>query len=110
VSIAAAVSATAENAPASAGDRKPETRLAVVGDSDFASNNTVGVSGNRDLFLNCISWLAQQESLIAIRPREPDDRRVTLTASQQRFVFWLSIAVIPGLIIGTGILTWWRRR
>ena len=88
----------------------PESRLAVIGDSDFATNGVVGIQGNRDMFLNTISWLAQQENLIAIRPREPDDRRLTVTADQQRRVFWLSILFIPAAALGAGVYTWWRRR
>ena len=49
--------------------------MVVIGDSDFAANSVLGVQGNRDLFLNTVNWLAQQENLIAIRPREPEDRR-----------------------------------
>jgi ABC-type uncharacterized transport system involved in gliding motility auxiliary subunit len=97
--------ATAETPPAA-----PETRIVAVGDSDFASNAYLGVEGNRDLFMNTLSWLAQQESLISIRPREASDRRLTLTASQITLMFWLSIVVIPGAVMGTGIYTWWRRR
>ena len=48
------------------------------------TNAALGVQGNRDFFLNTVNWLAQQENLIAIRPREPDDRRLTLTADQQQ--------------------------
>ncbi|MBI2835560.1 MAG: GldG family protein [Acidobacteria bacterium] len=113
VSIAAAVSVAAEQPPAMpAGSdaKKPETRLAVIGDSDFAANSMLGIRGNRDIFLNTVSWLAQQENLIAIRPREPEDRRITLTADQQRRIFWLSVFIIPGLVLGTGIYAWWRRR
>ena len=33
--------------------------------------HTSGIEGNRDLFMNTVNWLAQQESLIAIRPKEP---------------------------------------
>jgi len=113
ITIGAAVSAPATEAPTAdaAGDgRKPESRIAVIGDSDFASTSALGIQGNRDLFMNVVNWLAQQENLIAIRPREPDDRRVTLTSSQQRLVTWLSLLIIPGLIIGAGVYTWWRRR
>ena len=87
-----------------------EARLAVFGDSDFASNSAVGIQGNRDLALNTINWLAQQENLIAIRPREPEDRRITLTADQQARVYWLSLVLLPGFIAGAGIYTWWGRR
>ena len=87
----------------------PQARLAVIGDSDFASNSALGIQGNRDLALNTINWLAQQENLISIRPRQPEDRRITLTAAQQfnvMVVTWL----VPFAVILTGILTWWRRR
>ena len=87
-----------------------ETRLAVIGDSDFASNAVVGVSGNRDMFLNTVNWLAQQEHLIAIRAREPEDRRLTLTADQQRGIFVLSLLLIPAGMAGAGFYTWSRRR
>jgi ABC-type uncharacterized transport system involved in gliding motility auxiliary subunit len=88
----------------------PETRVAAIGDSDFASNAYLGVEGNRDLFMNVVSWLSQQENLISIRPREAADRRVTLTASQITGMFALSIVLVPGAILGAGIYTWWRRR
>jgi len=97
-------------APVDQPDDPPESRLAVIGDSDFATNGVVGIQGNRDMFLNAVSWLAQQENLIAIRPREPDDRRLTITADQQRRVFWLSILFIPAAALGAGVYTWWRRR
>ena len=88
----------------------PETRLVVIGDSDFATNGVVGIPGNRDLFLNTVNWLAQQENLISIRAREPEDRRLTLTADEQRRLFWLSLFFVPGFVLGTGVYTWWRRR
>jgi ABC-type uncharacterized transport system involved in gliding motility auxiliary subunit len=82
----------------------------VFGDSDFPSNAVLGIPGNRDLFMNTVGWLSQQENLISIRPREPDDRRLTLTAAEQGNVMWLSLLVIPGMVFGTGIYSWWRRR
>ena len=87
-----------------------ETRLVVVGDSDFAANYSLGIQGNRDLFLNIANWLTQQENLVAIRPREPEDRRITLTADQQLRILWLSVFMIPGVVLGTGIYTWWLGR
>jgi succinate dehydrogenase/fumarate reductase flavoprotein subunit len=88
VSIAAAVSAPATAAQGAAGkekkeEQKPETRVAVFGDSDFAANFALGIQGNGDLFMNTVNWLSQQENLIAIRPKESADRRLTMTSSQQ---------------------------
>ena len=88
ITIAAAVSAAAAPADAAEARRradapKPETRVVVFGDSDFAANGALGIQGNRDLFMNTVGWLSQQENLISIRPKEADDRRLTLTATQQ---------------------------
>ena len=114
VPLASAVSAAAAPAappkPGEPDAPKPETRVAVIGDSDFATNGTLGIPGNRDLFLNTIDWLSQQENLISIRPKEADDRRITLTATQESNIFWLSLLIIPGFIFGAGVSTWWRRR
>ena len=116
VSLAAAVSSPATDVPAPAAGakpedtNKPETRIVVFGDSDFASNAWLGIQGNRDLFMNSVNWLAQQENLIAIRPRDPEDRRITLTADQQQWIFWATVFVIPGLILLGGVHAWWRRR
>ena len=93
-----------------ADDPPLQARLAVFGDSDFASNAAVGIQGNRDLLLNVVNWLAQQENLIAIRPREPEDRRITLTADQQTRIYWLALAIVPGGILALGFLSWWTRR
>ena len=113
VSIAGAVSApvTAPDAKQAEADApKPETRVVVIGDADFAANAGLGIQGNRDLFMNIIGWLSQQENLISIRPKEADDRRITLTATQQSNIVWLSLLIIPACIFGTGVYTWWRRR
>jgi ABC-type uncharacterized transport system involved in gliding motility auxiliary subunit len=82
----------------------------VFGDSDFASNSVLGIEGNRDIFMNAVGWLSQQENLISVRAKEPDDRRLTLTATQQNNLTWLSVLIVPAVIFGTGIYSWWRRR
>jgi len=87
-----------------------ETRVVVMGDADFASNVAVNISGNRDLFMNIVGWLSQQENLIAIRPKEAGDSRLTLTNDQARRIAWLALLVLPGAILAMGIYTWWRRR
>ena len=89
---------------------KPQMRIMVVGDSDFASNAAAGIQGNADLFVNMNNWLTQQEDLISIHARDAGDRRVTMTADQQRRLLWLSLLFIPGLILGSGVYTWWQRR
>lgn len=117
ISVGFAVSAPAAEPPAaplgtnaSPDAPKPESRIVAIGDSDFAGNNALGVQGNLDLFLNTVNWLAQQEDLIAIRPREAQDRRLSLTADDQTRIMLLSLLVIPGLMFAGGVYTWWKRR
>jgi ABC-type uncharacterized transport system involved in gliding motility auxiliary subunit len=115
VSIAAAVAVPATVDPAAQKkegeeQRPPETRVAVIGDSDFVANGYLGIEGNRDLFMNTVNWLAQQESLIAIRPKEASDRRLTMTANHITGMLLMSLAVVPALVLGAGVWTWWRRR
>ena len=113
VSLGTVVSAASPAAPDSvkpATETKAETRVAVIGDSDFVANAGLGIQGNRDLFMNTIGWLSQQENLIAIRPKEADDRRITLTATQQNRINLLALLVVPAFIFGSGVYTWWRRR
>jgi len=108
--------APAEAAPAAKAGKpedapkKPQMRVAVMGDSDFASNAVAGVPGNSDLFVNITNWLAQQEDLISIHPRAEDDRRISLSPDQQRMILLLSLLIIPGLVLGSGVYTWWQRR
>jgi ABC-type uncharacterized transport system involved in gliding motility auxiliary subunit len=112
VSLGAAVSAPAEGVTtAKPDDPKPETRIVAIGDSDFASNGWLGIPGNRDLFMNAVNWLAQQENMIAIRPKDPEERRLRpLSASEDRWIFLATVVIIPGLILLAGARTWWRRR
>ena len=60
-----------------AGRHRRSRRRASSSSATRTSRPTAGSAfqGNRDLFLNTVNWLAQQENLISIRPRDPQDRR-----------------------------------
>ena len=38
------------------------------------------------------------------------DRRMTLTENKTMAILLLSIFVIPGVVLGAGVYSWWRRR
>ncbi len=94
--------------------QKGNTRLVLVGDSDFAANSVLnsvrGAFGNADLFLNAVNWLAEEESLIAISPKTSDVRTVFLTPAQMRVILYSSALVLPAAVLVIGMLIWWRRR
>ena len=87
-----------------------KTRMVVVGDSDFASDIYVSQApGNMDFFLNIVSWLAEEEDLIAVRPKEPDNRTITLSMKQQNLILFFLIILLPLLTVRIGIHIYMNR-
>ncbi len=87
-----------------------KTRILVIGDSDFAGNAYIRNSGNYDLFLNIVNWLAEEEDMITIRPKEIDDRRVNLSMKDSKIILYTSVIALPLLIVIAGIVVYYRRR
>lgn len=85
-------------------------RIVAYGTAAFIQNNYLGLSGNRNLFLNSISWLAEEEQLIAIRPRHAKFTPLVLTANQARLAFWGILVLPPLAMIGTWVVVFLRRR
>src|SRR5207237_8298963 len=87
-----------------------KSRLIVNGTSNFAANIAFGLQGNGNLFLNTVSWLAQDENFISIRPKNPEDRRLTMTEAQGRLVSYVMLLLLPVGVLVTGISVWAKRR
>jgi ABC-type uncharacterized transport system involved in gliding motility auxiliary subunit len=87
-------------------------RFVVIGSSTWATNSFAGSRqlGNRDLFSNMINWLASDEDLISIRPKETEDRPLTISTQKLNSIFWLSILIFPGAVVAFGLAAWWKRR
>jgi gliding motility-associatede transport system auxiliary component len=108
LTIAAVATIDAKDAPA---DRKgAKARIVLVGDSDFAANEFVNLSGNRDFFLNTLSWLAEEENLIAVRPKDSRTAPVFLTAAQGQVMFLVPVVLVPLGVIVAGVVAVARRR
>ncbi len=90
-----------------------KTRIVAFGTSELVSNRVLqqlqGVA-NIDLFVNSINWLAEDESLISIRPIKADTRTLTMTSVDTQKVFFLSVIALPLLVLLSGLAVWWRRR
>lgn len=108
--LAVAAVATIEAAAPPGGKKEVKARMVVVGTSSLAANQFVNAAGNRDFFLNTVSWLAEEEDLIAIRPRDIRQAPVILTAPEGQVVFWLPVVVLPGIVALVGIVVIARRR
>jgi ABC-type uncharacterized transport system involved in gliding motility auxiliary subunit len=105
-----AVAVTKEIKPASDAGSAIKARLVVVGTSNFPINSYFENQGNGNLFLNMVSWLAQDEDLISIRPKSHEDRRIMLSQSQLVILLLISIIVLPGIAVIIGIVVVVNRR
>jgi ABC-type uncharacterized transport system involved in gliding motility auxiliary subunit len=92
------------------GTQNSQGRFVVVGSSMWAGNSFITFNGNRDLALNTINWLASDEDLISIRPKEREDRRITMTRTQMTWVRTTSQFLFPLVIVVAGVSVWWKRR
>ncbi len=105
-----AVAASKEIKPSSDDHPALYARLVAVGTSTFPINAYFGNQGNGNLFLNMISWLAQDEDLISIRPKPAQDRRILLSQSQLDMLRLIIVFLLPGAALIAGIAVVWNRR
>jgi ABC-type uncharacterized transport system involved in gliding motility auxiliary subunit len=113
LSVALVATVDAQPDPKAEGDaakKTPKARIVVVGTADFASNQFLGAQGNRDFFLNVVSWLAEEEDLISIRAKDPKQNPVMLTSGQSRLVLGLPLLALPGAVLICGIAVILQRR
>jgi len=92
------------------GKQDMQGRFVVIGGSSWAANSFIKFNGNSDLALNTIDWLASDEDLISIRPKQEEDRRVTMTRAQMNMVRITSQFLLPLIVVFAGVSVWWRRR
>lgn len=102
--------APAETRPKNAESVQNTSRIAVIGDSDFATNSFFHILGNGTLFLNTVNYLTAKENLIGLEPRTYDLPHVSLTNTQMKGTFFLSLVLVPALMAIIGIAVWWRQR
>lgn len=94
-------------------EAEEKARMVVIGDSDFAVdpfvNPNLGVF-NVELLVNSVNWLAAEEDLIAILPKEPQRAEVALTGSQSQVIFYSTVIGMP-LVVGlVGVVLIVRRK
>lgn len=89
-----------------------ETNLVWVSSSyllDDQTNNQVS-GGNQDFFLNCISWMCQQDSDLTIHAKTLSQEYLTVSSSASSLLTLLMVGVIPLGCLAAGIVIWVRRK
>jgi len=92
------------------GKENSQGRFVVVGCSTWAANRFIDFNGNDDLASNAVNWLASDEDLISVRPKAPEDRRITMTGRQLTWVRAVSQFALPLVVVIMGVGVWWKRR
>ncbi|HNA53552.1 MAG TPA: Gldg family protein [Anaerolineales bacterium] len=86
-------------------------RVVVFGNSIFATDEIFDAYGNGNMFINSVDWAAEQEDLINITPREQTQRMFTPPTNGVFIIMIIiSIFVLPGLIVFSGVSSWIARR
>jgi len=96
---------------ASAENSATDSRVVVIGSSAFAQDDNFDFSGNGDMFINTVDWLAEQESLIGITEGTPTERTFNPPGSLP-FILTVvsSVCILPLVIIAAGVYAWVMRR
>lgn len=102
--------ASSDADPQTAAPMPKRSRIAVVGDADFATNSFFHFLGNGNLFLNTVNYLVAQENLIGIEPRTHDLPRLSMTNRQMKGTLVLSVILMPAMLALVGTIVWWRQR
>jgi len=89
---------------------KDKARLVVYGTANVAINQFLNVQNNRDFFLNTVSWLAEQEDQISVRPKDTKTTPIFMTSQQGQAVLWIPVVILPALALVAGIVVVSRRR
>lgn len=87
------------------------TRVVVTGSAEWPTNQLLDRLGNRRLLVGALSWLTQEEELLTVATRLPGARPLPWTAERQRQTLFVTVGLVPGLVILAGLVSWrWRRR
>ncbi len=99
--------------PAAAGsaDGRPG-RLVAYGNAEFANNFFIEYLGNKDLFVNSVSWLAFDPVAVGERGRRQEFGRnqFFLNAEQGNRMFWGLAVGLPAVFAAIGVALAVRRR
>lgn len=91
---------------------KQAARVLVVGDSEWMTNGLLTEGpGNRDLAINAVHWLAGDDQRLGVTVgRQTADRRLALTKEETGRLRAVSLFLLPSLVAGLGLVTWYGRR
>jgi len=92
------------------GNVKTAQRVAVIGDTDFLANNNIGHGANLDFIIKTLNWLAEDDKLITIAPKNAPDLQLNLSATAASIIGLTFLIALPLSLLLTGSYIWRKRR
>lgn len=90
--------------------KKKEMRLVVAGTSNIARNRYISLQGNGSLVMNAINYLAEEEDIIAIKPKtNSPQEKIDMTQQDANNIFYLTLLLMPGFVVLSGFTVWFYR-
>ncbi len=89
------------------------SKLVLVGDDDFVTNQHVGAPfGNSIFFTNAITWVTNYGESVSFAPtaRVTNLPVIFVTLQTLDQIALLTLVLIPGAVLLLGLGVWWRRR
>ena len=89
-----------------------KARAVVIGGAEWADDmlTTQPDMDNRYLATNAINWLAAEEALVDIPPKDEPPDTVSLSPEQRVRTFFLNLVLIPVVCFFMAAYSWWKRR
>jgi ABC-type uncharacterized transport system involved in gliding motility auxiliary subunit len=112
VAVTKSLSGPAPTGDKAGGKTGKIARLVVIGSSEMAANSMTdprALPGNADLLTIAVNWLAEEEALVNIPPKEDTPQNITLTDPQRR-VISTTVTALPLAAMLLGMIVWWKRR
>jgi ABC-type uncharacterized transport system involved in gliding motility auxiliary subunit len=87
-----------------------DVRIAAFGSSQFITNQAAQRAENRDLLVNTVSWLTQDDAFISIRPKDQTKSTLALSSGGATLNLLFISYIYPFLFLGFGAFYWLRRK
>jgi hypothetical protein len=89
--------------------RVDSARMVVIGNASMLDPATrLGV--HQDFISSSLNWMINRERLIGVTPKPITAFRIQLTEEQRKQIFWVTCFLMPGAVLGMGLLIWSHRR
>lgn len=88
----------------------PDNRILVFGNSTFVINAYLKFGSNFALFLNSLSWIANEDRLISFNLPIIQSEPIFISEPQKGIIFYFSVLFSPLILFGIAIFMYRRKR